>query len=76
MPIRPLIYWTLCLAFAVFVARAAEPATADWVGAKGLQSKLLPVPEPGRAMLLFAGIMAMSFTYRRAWLNWKSGPQA
>jgi hypothetical protein len=77
---RPLLYWIICLAFAFYVAHAAEPmaihAATSWAGADELQSKLLPVPEPGRATLLFAGMMAMAFTYRRAWLNWKSGPQA
>ncbi|MFN7562288.1 MAG: PEP-CTERM sorting domain-containing protein [Prosthecobacter sp.] len=76
MSLRSLLYWIICLSFAVFVAQAAEPASAEWTGAEGLQNKLLPVPEPGRAMLLFAGVMAMAFTYRRAWLNWKTGPQA
>lgn len=76
MSLRPLFYWIICFAFAVFVAQAAEPVSADWMGAEGLQTKILPVPEPGRAMLLFVGVMAMAFTYRRAWLNWKIGPQA
>jgi hypothetical protein len=39
-------------------------------------SHILPVPEPGRVMMLFAGMMAMAFTYRRAWLNWKTAPKA
>jgi hypothetical protein len=38
-------------------------------------SNVLPVPEPSRAFLLFAGIMAMAFTYRRAWLGWKRNEQ-
>jgi hypothetical protein len=34
---------------------------------------ILAVPEPSRALLLFIGVMAMAFTYRQAWLNWKRG---
>jgi len=77
---RSILYWLICLAFAVLVARAAEPvAVADsltWVKADATASHILPVPEPGRAMMLFAGVMAMAFTYRRAWLNWKTVPKA
>ena len=77
---RSILYWLICLAFAVLVARAAEPvAVADsltWVKADATASHILPVPEPGRAMMLFAGVMAMAFTYRRAWLNWKTAPKA
>jgi hypothetical protein len=81
MPVRSILYWGICLAFAVFVADAAEPLSSEgvngWNGATAeVQSKLLPVPEPGRATLLIAGVMAMAFTYRRAWLNWKSDPSA
>ena len=77
---RSILYWLLCFAFAVLVAPAAEPtAVADgltWVGASTTVSSVLPVPEPGRAMMLIAGVMAMAFTYRRAWLNWKTAPKA
>lgn len=79
MMLRSFLYWMICLAFALYVAHAAEPAAADiaaWNGAQEVQAKLLPVPEPGRALLLFAGVMAMAFTYRRAWLNWKIGQRA
>jgi hypothetical protein len=77
---RTALYWLICLAFALFVARAAEPAaTVDgvtWVTTDATASHILPVPEPGRVMMLFAGMMAMAFTYRRAWLNWKTAPKA
>jgi hypothetical protein len=39
-------------------------------------SNVVAVPEPSRAILLFAGIMAMAFTYRHAWLSWKRSAQA
>ena len=77
---RSFLYWLICLVFALFVARAAEPAAVvdgmTWVTADATASQILPVPEPGRAMMLFAGVMAMAFTYRRAWLNWKTVPKA
>lgn len=47
--------------------------TAGFVLPQGDANTLMPVPEPGRALLLFAGMMAMAFTYRRVWLNWKRG---
>ncbi len=76
---RSILYWLICLAFAVLVARAAEPtAVSDgltWATGDGTAAHVLPVPEPGRAMMLFAGVMAMAFTYRRAWLNWKTAPK-
>jgi len=54
---------------------AAEPGMADTATftLPSDASAIHVVPEPGRAMLLFAGIMAMAFTYRRAWLSWKRG---
>jgi len=80
MSVRSLLYWFICFTFAVYVAQAADPLNPDTMAAlsagKALDSKLLPVPEPGRALLLFAGVMAMAFTYRRAWLNWKIEPKA
>lgn len=57
-------------------AHAAEPGSLEGPfesAATTLTFSPLPVPEPGRAVLLFAGIMAMAFTYRRVWLNWKRG---
>ena len=80
MSVRSLLYWFICITFAVYVAQAAEPLNPDTMAAlsagNALDAKLLPVPEPGRALLLFAGVMAMAFTYRRAWLNWKIEPKA
>jgi hypothetical protein len=54
---------------------ATEPGLveADAFRFSGDFSSVQPVPEPSRALLLFAGIMAMAFTYRRAWLSWKRG---
>jgi hypothetical protein len=77
---RSILYWLISLSFAVLVASAAEPEpvvdSMTWVKLDATEASVLPVPEPGRAMMLFAGVMAMAFTYRRAWLNWKTAPKA
>ncbi len=78
MSLRSFSYWFVCSIAAVIALNAAEP---DMTTALDLQlpaagmSSVLPVPEPNRTFLLFAGIMAMAFTYRRAWLNWKRSSQ-
>ena len=81
MTSRALLYWVICSLFAVFVAQAADQGGVlmddlPWTVPHDLSAKPLPVPEPHRVMMLFAGIMAMAFTYRRAWMNWKAGPEA
>ncbi len=76
MSFRSFTYWLFSSFAAALAATAAEPGAADPEEFKLSledQSSFLAVPEPGRAILLFAGIMAMAFTYRRAWLNWKRG---
>lgn len=73
MPFRTVIYWLVCSALAVIAVGAAEPGlvTPDVFNLDANSVK--PVPEPSRALMLFAGIMAMAFTYRKVWLNWKRG---
>lgn len=77
MSARPTFYWLACIALAAIAAQGADPVGAE--GAAGFvlpqvdANMLMPVPEPGRALLLFAGMMAMAFTYRKVWLNWKRG---
>ena len=78
---RSFSYWFVCTISAVIAAGAAEPHTAtplDLHLPEAAISTVLPVPEPSRALLLFAGIMAMAFTYRSAWLSWhrSSEPKA
>ncbi len=78
MPLRSFSYWFVCSIAAVIAANAAEPdmaAVLDFHLPEAGMSTVLPVPEPNRTFLLFAGIMAMAFTYRRAWLNWKRSSQ-
>lgn len=79
MSIRSLIYWFACSIAAVIAVGATEPDMAASPALKLTEDGIngvLPVPEPSRAFLLFAGIMAMAFTYRRAWLGWKRSAQA
>lgn len=74
MTYRSVIYWLACTAAAAIAAGAAEPDMTSillFTPPADLASSVLPVPESSRALFLFAGIMAMAFTYRRAWLNWK-----
>lgn len=78
MSARSLVYWLVCSTLAAVAIHAAEPAAMDpsllvLPEAASPEAAILPVPEPGRAALLFAGIMAMAFTYRKVWLNWKRG---
>ncbi|OYW78111.1 MAG: hypothetical protein B7Z37_01165 [Verrucomicrobia bacterium 12-59-8] len=69
----------MCSVAAVIAVGATEPgkvATLDLNLRGEAISSMLPVPEPSRAFLLFAGIMAMAFTYRSAWLSWKRSAQS
>jgi len=78
MPLRSLIYWVGSIVAAAIAVEAAEPEALTGAGSTFTPEELaagtlLAVPEPSRALLLFLGILAMAFTYRRAWLNWKRG---
>lgn len=77
MSARPTFYWLACITLAAIAAQAADPMVMDeaarLVIPQADQNLMQQVPEPGRALLLFAGIMAMAFTYRKVWLNWKRG---
>lgn len=77
MAFRSISYWFVCSALAVIAVGAAEPVVASATFNLPAEAALVvqPVPEPSRALLLFAGIMAMAFTYRKAWLNWKRNAQ-
>ena len=79
MSLRSLSYWFACTVAAVIAVDAAEPSMTPApelkVTGAGLGS-VIPMPETGRAVLLFAGIMAMAFTYRCAWMNWKRSTAA
>jgi hypothetical protein len=75
--LRSITYWLVCSITAVIAVGAAEPDIAGSLSftlPENASSMVQTVPEPSRALLLFAGIMAMAFTYRRAWLSWKRSP--
>jgi len=76
MFIRSFSYWFACSVAAAIAVGATEPdklAPTDLTLPGAALSSIAPIPEPSRALLLFAGIMAMAFTYRTAWLSWKRG---
>lgn len=74
MSTRSLSYWLICSVFAVLVTTVAGPLVATDAS---VQTAMLPLhPDAGRSLLLFIGVMAMAFTYRKAWLAWKQAPEA
>ncbi|TDU81563.1 putative secreted protein with PEP-CTERM sorting signal [Prosthecobacter fusiformis] len=70
---RKFFYWLTSLAIAVLAAGASEQGddAAEILWTPASQLNALPVPEPSRAVLLGIGIMAIAFTYRKAWINLK-----
>ena len=78
MPFRSFTYWLACCIAAAMAVGATEPdkaETLDLTLPVSAISSVIAVPEPSRALMLFAGIMAMAFTYRHAWLSWKRSAQ-
>jgi len=79
MSFRSFSYWLACCIAAAMAVGATEPekaGTQDLTVPGTAISSVISVPEPSRALLLFAGIMAMAFTYRHAWLSWKRSAQS
>lgn len=79
MSVRSFSYWLACSITAAIAMGATEPDKAASLTFKlpsEAASAVQAVPEPSRALLLFAGIMAMAFTYRHAWLSWKRSAQS
>lgn len=79
MSFRSFSYWLACSIAAAMAVGATEPdkaGTLDLTVPGTAMSSVIAVPEPSRALLLFAGIMAMAFTYRHAWLSWKRSAQS
>jgi hypothetical protein len=79
MSLRSFSYWLACCIAAAMAVGATEPekaGTPDLTLPGTAISSVISVPEPSRALLLFAGIMAMAFTYRHAWLSWKRSAQS
>lgn len=72
--LRSITYWLVCSITAVIAAGAAEhnvAGTLSFTLPDNVARMVQTVPETNRGLLLFAGIMAMAFTYRQAWLSWK-----
>ncbi|MCF7784727.1 MAG: PEP-CTERM sorting domain-containing protein [Prosthecobacter sp.] len=79
MSFRSFSYWLACSIAAAIAVGATEPekaGTLDLTLPGTVVSNVTAVPEPSRALLLFAGIMAMAFTYRHAWLSWKRSAES
>lgn len=75
--IRSFVYWTASLSLAVMAATAlGSDGSMDWTASDPMLIHALPVPEPARAAFLGIGIIAVAFTYRRAWLNMKRRSEA
>lgn len=73
---RSTFYWLVVVAIAALAMHSAGHAldhetASELIWMSEVPSDVLPVPEPSRAVLLGVGIMAMAFTYRKAWLNLK-----
>ncbi len=74
MTLRSVLYWLACTITAALAVGATEPSETlmlPFTPTSSTAAAVFPTPDPSRALLLFLGIMAMAFTYRRAWLNWK-----
>lgn len=74
MTFRSFSYWLACSIAAAIAVGATEPERGSVLESSLTETTLSTVhtvPEPSRALLLFAGIMAMAFTYRHAWVSWK-----
>ena len=80
MKIRSLIYWVVSFVIAAYAANgisASASGVEPAVVSPALSvSSLLAVPDAARSALLFIGIIAVAFTYQRAWINFRSGPAA
>ena len=75
MTIRSVAYWSISIALAAVASHAAETGVAvvDAPVTASLDLTALTAAEPARGALLAAGVIAMAFTYRRAWANLKRG---
>lgn len=82
---RSLLYWLCASLVAVVAAHAADfrrsLAEPTFVGPMlpgqepvVAMTPYTPAPDPARSILLGVGVMAMAYTYRRAWLNLRPQP--
>ncbi len=70
---RSTLYWLVSSAVALLsMSKAAEtPFESSVVALADPTLHALSVSESSKAVLLGIGIMALAYTYRRAWLNYK-----
>lgn len=68
---RALTYWLVSIFAAVLAARAAERGDSLVALAGETAAPLVALPDSGRSALLGVGVLAMAYTYRQAWLNWR-----
>lgn len=73
MRIKAIIFWTVSTLLA-FVASHAADVTADGVALSASPEPvgMVTVAASFRSALLMAGILAVAYTYRRAWLNFRN----
>ena len=70
---RSIIYWLTSSSIAVLSVRAlAETYASDSMMLASAGFEVQALPENVRAIILGVGIMAVAYTYRRTWLNFKT----
>lgn len=70
MNIRSICYWIVCIAVAFAAAHGAAGFDKETVSVvAGEAERAAAVSETAKAVLLAAGILAVAFFYRRAWMN-------
>jgi hypothetical protein len=67
---RSVLYWFISTTVAVLCMNAVATPNTD----PDMQSSMdaisgYPAPDPIRAIMLGVGILAMAYTYQRAWIN-------
>jgi hypothetical protein len=80
MKIRSLIYWAVSLVIATYAAGHAFASATEIEAGVGPAAMPLvnffAVPDSARSVLLFVGILAVAYTYQRAWANFRGGSAA
>lgn len=72
MRIKAIIFWTVSTLLAFVASHAADvPIDGAAVAASAEPVGAIAVTASFRSALLMAGIMAVAYTYRRAWLNFR-----
>lgn len=78
MKMRVLFYWVIAVWVATYAADHAVASSTTEIEsvttATASLANMVSVPEAARSTLLFIGILAVAYTYQRAWLNFRSRP--